>query len=131
MPSYIVKADPAQDFYVMWSTVVDAPCAFGTRAELARFYPGPDSAPERFARADEFGTSANWPNWPSHDMPFGWQDEEFIVMEGSPERLGEDGYSEAGCWLLPRGNLRAYCEELGAGRDGAELLRWHAEEEQQ
>lgn len=119
MPSYIVKASPDEDWYVRWSTIVDAPCEFGTRAEMERA-PGVDSAPERFARADERGTSADWPRWSTDSMPFGWQDAEFIVMEGSPP--SPDG--QEGCWVLPRKNLRAYCERVAEGDLAADLLRF-------
>lgn len=120
MPSYIVKADPAVDWYCLWSTVVDAPIDWGTRAELSRDLHGEAGEAERFARADERGTSVNWTDWPADDMPFGWQDDEFIVMEGAPER---DDY-EDGCWMLPRENLRTYCET----GDPA-LLRWERHED--
>jgi hypothetical protein len=63
MPSYIVKASPDEDFYVMWSTIVEAPTAWGTRAQLtAVTYFTPDElTPDRFDRADQYGTSCAAP----------------------------------------------------------------------
>lgn len=122
MPSYIVKADRDQDFYVNWSTVVDAPTDWGTRAELEESRQPADVTPERFARADERGTSANWINWPAEKMPFGWGDESFIVMEvdlPNDRTENEDGY-----YSLPRTNLRAFCERLEAEQDPTDLLVW-------
>ena len=126
MPSYIVKASPDEDWYAVWSTIVDAPTYFGTRAELERSIHDPrELAPERFARADERGTSADWTDWPKDDMPFGWNYAEFLVMEGSPDN--PDGAD--GCWLLPRENLRAYCERLANDDLAPDLLRFERYED--
>lgn len=105
MPSYIVKPDRVRDFYVLWSTIVDAPTAFGTRAELtAEADLGPQAA-ERFARADEFGSScrvgetAPW---------YGWDYKAII-------------YNQQG--ILRRHRLRAVCELLRVGdAAGVKLL---------
>lgn len=121
MPSYIVKASRDEDWYVKWSTIVDAPCGHGTRAQLERMYPGV-ATPDRFQRADERGTSADWPDWPINRMPFGWNDAAFIVMEGAPD-------AEDGCWLLPRANLRAYCERNATGDMAAGLLTFERHDE--
>lgn len=114
MPGYIVKASRDQDWYCMWSTITDCPTFWGSRADLEKqSWRREDVTPERFNRADENGTSAAWPDWPAERQPFGWGDEEFILMETSPslpDPLPEGAHS--GCWLLPRANLRAYCEEL-------------------
>jgi hypothetical protein len=85
MPSYIIKPERDRDFYVYWSTVVEAPVAFGDReyilsylrAELER-----DSATSpqgRLRRADETGSSALWPS-PS-DPAYGWDDNELIYQQ--------------------------------------------------
>lgn len=69
MPSYVIKVDPSRDEYVYWSTVVEAPIAWGSRADLLAELVSEsdpylrDDAPHhpnnRMARADEFGTSCN------------------------------------------------------------------------
>ena len=74
MPSFIVKPVRDRDEYVVWSTVVDAPTAVGTRTELLpvllEMYGYEAGDPARFDRADEHGTSAHGP-W------FGWSEDEF------------------------------------------------------
>lgn len=57
MPTVILKAsDNLDDFYVLWSTVVDAPIAWGDREFLKKSIPqGMDD--DRFDRADRTGTS--------------------------------------------------------------------------
>lgn len=120
MPSYIVKASPDEDFYVMWSTIVDAPIAWGSREDLTREARDPrDVAAERFDRADHNGTSAAWPDWPAEDQPYVWGDSEgFMLGEVGPE-------CEDGTYILPRANLRVFCERLETderGVDTADLL---------
>jgi hypothetical protein len=95
MPSYIVKPDRGEDFYVIWSTVVEAPLAFGDRAYLQTLTHH-ETAPERFARADERGSSAMWPS--TNDPYLGYSSKGMI-------------YEQRG-WL-PRGNLKAACALLG------------------
>lgn len=86
MPTYIIKPSRDEDFYVWWSTVVDAPIGWGPRDYVPL---GSEGRPERFARADERGTSANWPDWPVEEMPFGWNDSEWsITMAGQHKPPG-------------------------------------------
>lgn len=126
MPSYIVKASPDEDWYCLWSTIVDAPCRWGSRSELRRTsYDPREVAPDRFQRADENGSSARWPDWPAERQPFAWADESFILMESAPERPNDNG-----CWLLPRENLRAFCEALDAGQDTTPLCIWEQHEDE-
>lgn len=128
MPSYIVKADPDQDFYVRWSTIVDAPTDWGTRSHLERSARRPEEVtPDRFARADERGTSADWPGFAPDEQPYGWTDSDgFIVGEVdlSNDQRNDD---EGGWYVLPRANLRALCERLDAEQDPSDLLIWHTE----
>ena len=77
MPTYIIKPSRDEDFYVWWSTVVDAPIGWGPRDYVPLDNEG---SPERFARADERGTSANWPDWGVHDG--GPPDVEVLVSAG-------------------------------------------------
>jgi hypothetical protein len=120
MPTYIIKPSRDEDFYVWWSTVVDAPIWWGPR----HYAPlGNDARPERFARADERGTSANWDDCPIEEMPFGWNDDEWsITNQDDLEETGE------GWWLLPRKNLREFCRRRDAGEQIADLVRWEADE---
>lgn len=120
MPTYIIKPSRDEDFYVWWSTVVDAPIGWGPRDYVPLDNEG---SPERFARADERGTSANWPDWPIEKMPFGWNVSEWrITNQDDLEETGE------GWWLLPRKNLREFCRRRDAGEQIADLVRWEADE---
>ena len=120
MPTYIIKPSRDEDFYVWWSTVVDAPIGWGPRDYVPLDNEG---SPERFARADERGTSANWPDWPVEKMPFGWNVSEWrITNQDDLEETGE------GWWLLPRKNLREFCRRRDAGEQIADLVKWEADE---
>ena len=120
MPTYIIKPSRDEDFYVWWSTVVDAPIGWGPRDYVPLDNEG---SPERFARADERGTSANWPDWPVEKMPFGWNVSEWrITNQDDLEETGE------GWWLLPRKNLREFCRRRDAGEQIADLVKWEAYE---
>lgn len=92
MPQIIVKANPDEDLYVSWSTIVDGPAEWGTRAEMIDEY-GHD--PERLDRADRTGTSAY-----DHRL-YGWNDDTFVVMNGGESR-----------GLLPRTKLAEYLNIL-------------------
>ena len=109
MPGFIVKAHPDEDFYIRWSTVVDAPTRWGKRDSF-------NEPAERFERADRNGTSAIWDELPEDEQPFGWNDAEFIVREETPEPP-EDHY-----WTLPRKNLKAFCVRLDRNEDTTDLL---------
>lgn len=125
MPSFIVKAETDQDWYCLWSTVVDAPTYWGSRGELEREVHDPrETAGERFDRADKNGTSARIPGTPDTEQWFGWNDDTFVLMEAGPDLRNEDGY-----WLLPRANLRAFCEALDAGSDTTPLCAWEQHED--
>lgn len=106
MPAFVVKPDPAVDFYVYWSTVVESPLAWGSIAELEADWPdltghGPFD-PERFARAGRTGSSA-------HCLNFGYP-------------YGSEGmiYEQQG-WL-PRANLPELCHRLEVGAPVDDLL---------
>lgn len=71
MPHIVIKAEPNRDAYVYWSTIVEAPLTYGTRAEMLeclakewrKQHPGmpTDSITDpaaRLDRADRTGTSA-------------------------------------------------------------------------
>lgn len=70
MPRIILKATPDQDFYVEWSTIVEAPVFAGIRERMLEHLreDNPDiqsnpiaKAEARLRRADETGTSAAGP----------------------------------------------------------------------
>ena len=75
MPSYIVKAAPEQDFYVIWSTVTESPHCWGgqraVRAWLHVHEDRPANDQPRWDCADATGTS-------SLDGFYGWDDDGFI-----------------------------------------------------
>lgn len=125
MPSFLVKATPDADWYCLWSTVVDAPTYWGTRAELIREHCDPAAVvAERFDRADKNGTSAMIPGTSDDEQWFGWNDSPFILSEAGPE------YRDGGCWMLPRANLRAFCEALTATEDTTSLCVWEPYEDE-
>ncbi|UDL16524.1 hypothetical protein SEA_ZOOMAN_283 [Microbacterium phage Zooman] len=68
MPRYFIKPEPDVDLYVWWSTIVDAPIMWGTRAEFMEQYEsdremmfdfGRDFE-ERLDRADATGSSSHF-----------------------------------------------------------------------
>lgn len=117
MPGYIVKAAPDEDFYVIWSTVVDNITFSGTQDEVAdyeRMNSGRMQAidPEhrvdaRIARADATGTSAMWPEEKDGpDKYLGWNDETFLVSNDDDDTL-------PGFFEIKRSDLRHYAEHGG------------------
>lgn len=110
MPSYIVKPDRDEDFYVMWSEVVDAPTGWGTRAEFKAnpWFTPDDVADARFDRADQAGSSASWGD--PNDPIYGWQDDAFVYLQRG---------------VLPRGNLREAINRLNTDEhaDIGDLLK--------
>ena len=67
MPRYIIKLqDVDRDYYLMWSTIVDAPITFGlTLGQFRDWYQaeygkaGLTEFPERMLRVEQKGTSSN------------------------------------------------------------------------
>lgn len=106
MPGFIVKPVAEEDFYVRWSTVVDAPTDYGTRQELEDSLGEKEGAPERFTRADELGSSMCDPALPRDQQWFGWHERSFILMEWEIPDRRHDGHYE-----IPRENIRALCEQ--------------------
>jgi hypothetical protein len=123
MPSFIVKAKPDEDFYVYWSTIVDCPVAWGTRAELSGHLSPDEAKDERWERADKNGTSAKLPDVPDSEQWFGWNDLEFGIRECIP-------YRDGGWYDLPRHNLRELCERLDAEQDAIDLLVFTPDEDE-
>lgn len=106
MPHIVIKPEPGRDLYVIWSTLVDGPIAWGDRAETLvylteewqRNHPAlalsdiTDPA-ARLDRADANGTSAA-----GGYAFFGRWDDTHLM------------YQQRG--LLPRGSLGRLCELL-------------------
>ncbi|WP_068059263.1 hypothetical protein [Nocardia xishanensis] len=98
----IIKPIRDEDFYVVYSSVVDAPIQCGTRAELEATYE--HAAADRFARADEHGTSS------MHGWD-GWDQQTITVREG----FRPGAYpANAWCAKVARADLRKFCESVDA-----------------
>lgn len=107
MPRYILKPKPDEDFYVTYSTIVDAPVLWGTRDEI--WHEDPDAFRNRLDRADETGSSAMWPRTGAPYM--GWDETEIIVREG----FAFDDVPDGAIWgVVARSDLRALCESRTA-----------------
>jgi hypothetical protein len=91
MPSHILKPRRDEDYYVEWSSIVDASTAFGTREEMIDYgvHSRWDDPEARHRRADETSCSALWymPSWD--------KDEDYM--------LGQSGW-------FPRSQMRAVVE---------------------
>lgn len=100
MGTIVIKPERDVDFYVGWSSIVEAPVWWGDRAEVAEYMAddarcGPsDEIKKRFARADENGTSSY------NRRDGGWDDHGFV-------------YEQRG--ILPRKHLIEACRRLEAG----------------
>jgi hypothetical protein len=124
MPQFVYKEAPDVDYYVLWSSVVDAPTFTGTREEMLADLKStedpwlkddaPHKAENRLARADETGTSSKW-----------------VETEGMLDQFPEDGswaddtfiFQQEG--VLTRANLFKLCHRLDADRnaDVSDLLQ--------
>jgi hypothetical protein len=98
MGQFIIKASSDEDWYCVWSTVVDAPVEYGTKAEIRQRRHIENLSDDRFSRADTHGTSAIDCDW------YGWDDKVFMVREcGLPEVRD-----------LKRADLKAFCMLMDA-----------------
>ncbi|QAY70005.1 hypothetical protein [Xylanimonas protaetiae] len=105
MPSYIIKADPDTDLFVEWSTVVEAPTRWGTRAQLEAA--GFDA--DRLDRAATKGSScrgdiADWYVW---GEGFIYQQQGWLPrarLAALVERLGSDEHANVTDLLDPFGD---------------------------
>lgn len=120
MGTIVIKPDRDVDFYVGWSSIVEAPVWCGTRADVIPFTEDearnrPSSPPaERLARADHNGTSA-------FDGDGGWDDTEGFIYE-QRGWLRRDRLAEA-CRLLLAENEAAVWDLLDPFEDEAEVRR--------
>jgi hypothetical protein len=100
MGQTLIKPDRDEDFYVLWSSIVEAPLAWGTRAGIIAYGLG-DDAEERIARTDKNGTSALWPSTGSY--AYAYNDDDGIV------------YQQQG--IVRRHNLKELCNRLAQSED--------------
>lgn len=109
MGNTIIKPKADEDFYVVYSSVVDTPTSFGTRKQLLSS-PWANVDAVRLARADIEGTSALWGT--PGQQPYGWQDTEVPVREGinDPTRPADAFWG-----MVKREDLRAFCESVRKG----------------
>jgi len=110
MGRYLMKPDSREDFYVEYSTVVDAPVAWGSRADFqgledsaVSFGDSSDYGDERFQRADATGSSSF--------IGEGAFDEMFLMIREGFKR-SELPAGVAYC-EVPRIELRAFLESSG------------------
>lgn len=100
MGEFIVKVARGRDMYLVWSSIVESVTHWGSRAELEAAY---DRAlPDRFARADTYGTSSL-----AHDRPYAWHDETGEIFE-------QRGF-------LPRANLTAALDRWALAGPDADI----------
>lgn len=92
MARILIKLEPNTDWYVLWSTIVDGPIAFGPKADLLKADHDGDLLPERWARADATGSS-------SRNGWYSWTEDTMVV------------YS-CGTGVLKRADLLAFCQAL-------------------
>jgi hypothetical protein len=120
MGTIVVKPERDVDFYVGWSSIVEAPVWWGPAAEVIEYMRddarrGPsDPVEQRLARADETGTSA-------HDRrDGGWDDEGFIYEQRGFMR--REHLTEM-CRLLEAKNEPAVWDLLEPFEDEEEVRR--------
>lgn len=103
MSNLLLKAEPHDDTYVVWSFNVDAPTAYGTIEKIRAVYRDMDQ--ERFDRADKAGAS-------SMTGEYGWDDTDAIFVVGE---VGNGGF-----FTLERKNLKKFVEALYNNGEGIE-----------
>ena len=120
MPRLIIKPAPSDDYYVMWSTIVDAPVFGGTKDAFisTTLYDA-----ESFDRADRNGTSAAWPALPDNEQPYGWSDDDFLIREVLD-------YVDGHYHTIKRANLREACNRLAQREPIDDLVDMHPEADQ-
>lgn len=97
----IIKPKRDEDFYAVYSSVVDSFICWGTRAELEAEYETATS--ERFERADAHGSSARY----ASPVPHGWHESEVLVVNGVEKP--DEVYGV----LVPRDRIAEFCATGG------------------
>lgn len=134
MGRIVMKESPESDFYVEWSSVVDAPVFAGTRADMLAHLQrdsdpwlredAPHHPEQRLKRADETGTTSLW------------------VTKANEEsaEFAAHGYVEEGCWedssfiyhqqgTVTRANLFVLTRRIYADEHVGDLLEPFEDEE--
>ncbi len=117
MGQALIRAAPDRDLYLVWSSIVDAPVAVGTRAEMVgwarqEWRLEEERAEAALMRADELGTS---------DRRFntgGWDDDELPVFNGWQP-------PEPGWWYIRRDRLVEFAEAILRDDDAAATALLH------
>jgi hypothetical protein len=96
MPSYTFKESPDIDYYVEWSSVVEAPVWTGDRAELLNYLrrksdpylreDAPHYPERRLERCDKTGTTALWKGhsglvYKHPEEEGAWEDDAYIYQQ--------------------------------------------------
>ncbi len=121
MGQAIIRTAPGRDLYLVWSSIVDAPVAVGTRTEMVEYARREwrleeERAEAAVVRADELGTS---------DRTFdtgGWEDEELPVFNG--------WNLEPGWWYVRRDRLVEFAEAILRDDDAAVTALLHCSEDE-
>jgi hypothetical protein len=127
MGKIIMKEAPDVDFYVEWSSVVEAPTFAGTRAEMLAHIQrdsdpwlredAPHHPEQRLRRVDETGTSSLWVTKASEESPS-------FAAHGYPEEgsWADNGqiYQQQG--FCPRDRLFELTRRVMRGDDPTDLL---------
>lgn len=113
MPRFIIKPDPGNDEYVVWSTIVDMPATAHSRPAQMD-----EETAARYDRADATGTSAQWAGCEG-GQPFSWQHTEFNI--GWP--YGDDAPDEHD-YVVKRTDLPELARRSEAGEDYNDLIRF-------
>lgn len=107
MGQTFIKPDFDVDFYAVFDTVMDDFLAGGSRAAWDGYwYYNP--TPERFARADEYGT-CEVPR-EGHERHYGWDCEQFLLHRSD------------GAWWLQRRDVAEYMRRKSRRESVADLL---------
>lgn len=105
------------DLYLVWSSIVDAPVAVGTRAEMvgwarAEWHLEEERAEAALVRADELGSS-------DRAIGFGrWDDDELPVFNGWQPQ-------EPGWWYIRRDRLVEFAEAILRDDDASATALLH------
>jgi hypothetical protein len=95
MPSFIFKESPEVDYYVEWSSIVEAPAFTGSRSIMLEHLrqssdqwlrdDAPHHPERRLERADETGTTSVWVEHAGMRDKFAeegaWDDDDYIYMQ--------------------------------------------------
>ena len=114
MPETIIRPDREVDWYVVWSSIVDAPICWGTRGEVMDDMRSLDKGGhigDRLARTDRNGTSALWP--PTGPLAYSWE----ARAAGRWNGLTYEGRGAVRIEQLPE-----LCARLADGRPVDDLL---------